>query len=51
MISRIGVIALFFVQSCIAPRAEPASALDPAAFALESKSDSRRDSWRTADNS
>lgn len=37
MISRIGVIALFFVQSCIAPRAEPASALDPAAFELESK--------------
>ena len=34
---RIGIIALFFVQSCIAPRAEPASALNLSAFELESK--------------
>jgi rhodanese-related sulfurtransferase len=37
MIFRTGIIALLFVQSCIAPRAEPASDLDLAAFELESK--------------
>lgn len=34
---RIGIIGLFLVQSCMAPRAEPASALDVVTFELESK--------------
>ena len=37
MIYRIGIIGLFLVQSCMAPRAEPASALDVVTFELESK--------------
>ena len=34
---RIGIIGLLLVQSCMAPRAEPATALDVVAFELESK--------------
>ena len=34
---RIGFIGLLFVQSCMAPRAEPSSALDLATFELESR--------------
>jgi phage shock protein E len=34
---RFGIIGLFLVQSCMAPRAEPASALDVVTFELESK--------------
>lgn len=34
---RIGIIGLLFVQSCMAPRGESTSALDAAAFELESK--------------
>jgi len=37
MISRIGIIGLLLVQSCMAPRAETASALDVVTFELESK--------------
>ena len=34
---RLGIIGLLLVQSCMAPRAEPASALDVVTFELESK--------------
>ena len=34
---RFGIIGLLLVQSCMAPRAEPASALDVVTFELESK--------------
>ncbi len=34
---RIGIIGLLLVQSCMAPRAEPATVLDVVAFELESK--------------
>lgn len=34
---RIGIIGLLLVQSCMAPRAEPATALDVVAFERESR--------------
>jgi rhodanese-related sulfurtransferase len=37
MIYRFGIIGLFLVQSCMAPRAEPASVLDVVTFEQESR--------------